>query len=52
MNVIGVVRRFHNTVLFKYIEEHILERTHMNEISVIRPLQTHVLLKDFKGNIL
>ena len=40
MNVIGVVRPFNNTVHFKYIEEHILKRNHMNEISV-----NHVLLK-------
>ena len=52
MNVIGMVRPLHKMVLFIYREEHIPERNHMNEISVIRPLKTHVLLKGLKGNIL
>ena len=52
MNVMGVFRPLYNMVLFKYIEEHILERNHMNEISMVRPLQTHVFLKGIKVNIL
>jgi hypothetical protein len=41
----NVVKAFHNTVLFKLIEEHIPERNPSNVISVIKPFPVNIISK-------
>ena len=52
MNVINVVKHFHNTVFSNNIKEHILERNPMNVIIVVKPLQVTVISNVIKEHIL
>jgi hypothetical protein len=41
----NVIKPFHNTVLFKLIEEHIPERNPSNVINVIKPFLLNIVSK-------